>query len=379
MKNNATKNITFLVRKSYRSTYNNQHLVGEDTGERISLETAKRVISYILENEYIFSEKSVVWSFAGEGVFKDIDLIDEICDCLKLEMYRRKHRWFNSYRFSFVSDGLNYDDVKVQAFIGKNKMHLNIVMAISNQQWEYDIKNQKNILDKEVVSNLLRWHKQFPTAPIKTSIRSIDLPFVKERVLYFYSYGIHEVNINCVYDEVWKDGDATLLEEQLTDLADIIIDNGFYHEYACSFFDENIGKPMDVIFDNDNSCRAGKSLAIDAEGVFYPCAKFAHKSIPGRDKRTIGNIVDGLDQNKLRPFLVIDRCSQSDEKCINCEIASGCRWCQWDSYSTSEMDTIFKRSTLICKMHKARVRANNYYWRKMKLKIRSEQEQIKTR
>lgn len=61
----------------------------------------------------------------------------------------------------------------------------------------------------------------------------------------------------------------------------------------------------------------------------------------------------------------LDRTTQSPQKCIDCEVASGCAWCQGENYDAAESPTIFQRSVAICKMHKARVRANNYYWNKL--------------
>ena len=37
----------------------------------------------------------------------EIDLIDKICDYLKVEMYRRDHHWFKSFRFSFSTNGIS--------------------------------------------------------------------------------------------------------------------------------------------------------------------------------------------------------------------------------------------------------------------------------
>lgn len=53
--------------------------------------------------------------------------------------------------------------------------------------------------------------------------------------MHLYSLGIHEVNINVVFEDVWKNGDDNLFEEQLMQLADAIIDNDYYKDYACSF------------------------------------------------------------------------------------------------------------------------------------------------
>ena len=46
-------------------------------------------------------------------------------------------------------------------------------------------------------------------------------------------------------------------------------------------------------------------------------------------------------------------------------MAAGCAWCQGENYDAAETDTIYQRATAICRMHKARVRANNYYWNRL--------------
>ena len=190
--------------------------------------------------------------------------------------------------------------------------------------------------------------------------------------MHLYSLGIHEVNINCVFEDVWHEGDDILLEEQLILLADDIINSEYYKEYSCSFFSEHIGKPMDKVFDNQNWCGAGRMLAVDAAGFFYPCTRFAQYSLRDKKAWIIGNIHDGIDKNKLRPFLKLDRCTQSNAECIGCEVASGCAWCQGENYDAADTPTVYQRSTAICKMHKARVRANNYYWNKLYRKLELE-------
>ena len=160
-------------------------------------------------------------------------------------------------------------------------------------------------------------------------------------------------------------------------LADAIIDGGYYSDYACSFFSESIGKPMDKVLENNNWCGAGRMLAVDANGIFYPCTRFAQYSLRDKKAWVIGNVHDGIDKNRLRPFLTLDRCTQSPQECIDCEVASGCAWCQGENYDAACTSTVYQRSTAICKMHKARVRANNYYWNKLfrKLELEGEREE----
>lgn len=377
--NGNAKTITFIVTKDCQLACKYCYLVGKNVNERMTWDVAKSAIDYILGHEGSFPEESVVWDFIGGEPFLEIDLIDKICDYIKLEMYRLNHHWFNSYRFSFSTNGINYDSEKVQNFIAKNHSHLSVGITIDGTEVKHDLNriwkgtSPERGSYKDVVKNIPLWLKQFPKASTKVTISSADIPFIKESVLHLYSLGIHDVNINCVFEDVWKDGDHLLFEQQLIELADIIIDKEYYKDYFCSFFLEHIGKPLDKEQDNQNWCGSGKMLAIDAAGNFYPCTRFAQYSLREKEARIIGNIRDGIDSNKLRPFLSLDRCTQSRSECIDCEIASGCAWCQGENYDAADTDTIYQRSIAICKMHKARVRANNYYWNKLFHKLKQEE------
>ena len=371
------KNITFIVTKDCQLACKYCYLVGKNTKERMSWGVAKQAIDYILDNEYDenFNQESVVFDFIGGEPFLEIELIDKICDYIKQELYRRNHHWFNSYRFSFSTNGINYHEEKVQKFIAKNNTHLSIGITIDGTQQKHDLNRiwkgdgPERGSYNDVVRNIPLWLSQFPGGATKVTISSADIPYIKDSVLHLYSLGIHEVNINCVFEDVWEEGDDKKFEEQLMVLADAIIDNDLYKDYACSFYTEHMGKPMDCKLENGNWCGAGQMLSIDAAGNFYPCTRFAQYSLRNKKAWIIGNIKDGIDKNKLRPFLTLDRCTQSKQECIDCEVASGCAWCQGENYDAADTPTVFQRATEICKMHKARVRANNYYWNKLYRKL----------
>lgn len=342
----------------------------------MSWETAKKAVDYVLEHEKDFLEESVTWDFIGGEPFLEIDLIDKICDYIKIEMYRRNHHWFNSYRFSFSTNGINYHTQKVQRYIEKNTDHLSIGITIDGTRLKHDLnriyKNDDGVERgsyDDVVRNIPLWLKQFPFAGTKVTISHADIPYIKESVLHLYSLGIHDVNINCVFEDVWEEDDEKIFENQLMQLADSIIEDEYYKDFTCSFFSENIGKPM---LDNQNWCGAGMMLSIDAAGNFYPCTRFAQYSLRSKKACIIGNVKDGINKNLLRPFLTLDRITQSPQECIDCEVASGCAWCQGENYDAADTNTIYQRATAICKMHKARVRANNYYWNKLYRKLEQE-------
>lgn len=358
------------------------YLVGKNTKERMSWEVAKKTIDYVLDNEWYFNEESVIWDFIGGEPFLEIALIDQICDYIKIELFKRNHKWFNSYRFNFSTNGLNYQSDKVQNFIKKNIDHLSVTITIDGTKELHDTnrvyKGTNNGSYNDVVKNIPLYLEQFPVAATKVTITTSNIEFIKDSVLHLFSIGIHEVNINCVFEDVWKEGDDLRLENQLMELADEIIDNKLYINNSCSFFWEYLGKPMDKVTDNSNWCGAGNMLAVDAAGNFYPCTRFAQFSLRNKKALIVGNVNEGLDFNKLRPLLSLDRCTQSSQECIDCDVASGCAWCQGENYDAADTPTVFQRATAICKMHKARVRANNYYWNKLyrKLELEGEREEF---
>lgn len=378
----TAKNITFIVTKDCQLACKYCYLVGKNSEERMSWEVAQRAIDYILGNESDFKEESVVWDFIGGEPFLEIDLIDKICDYLKIEMYRLNHHWFNSYRFAFSTNGINYHEEKVQRFLLKNRAHISVGITIDGTRLKHDLnriyKHTGRGSYSDVLKNIPLWRSQFPNDGTKVTVSSADIPYIKESVLHLYSLDIHEVNINCVFEDVWREGDDVLFEDQLLQLADAIIDGQFYKDYSCSFFSENIGKPMDCVLHNQNWCGAGMMLAVDAAGNFYPCTRFAQYSLRNKKAWIVGNVYDGIDKNKLRPFLSLDRCTQSTQACIDCEVAEGCAWCQGENYDAADTPTIYQRATAICNMHKARVRANNYYWNKLyrKLELENEREML---
>lgn len=288
------KNITFIVTKDCQLACKYCYLVGKNEKERMTWDVAKKAIDYILRHEHMFPQPSVVWDFIGGEPFLEIDLIDKICDYLKIEMFRLNHHWFNSYRFSFSTNGINYDSEKVQKFISKNKSHLSIGITIDGTKRKHDLNRiwkgdgeERGSYD-DVVKNIPLWLEQFPNGGTKVTISSADIPYIKESVLHLYSLGIHEVNINVVFEDVWKEGDDKLFEEQLMELADSIIDGEIYNDYACSFYSEYIGNPLDNEVDNQNWCGAGRMLAIDAAGNFYPCTRFASYSLRTKNPLSLG-------------------------------------------------------------------------------------------
>ena len=384
-KDGRCKDITFIVTKDCQLACKYCYLVGKNGGERMSWDVACRAVDFILSQEHdeLFDFEAVVFNFIGGEPFLETSLIDRICDRLKMQMYLRGHHWFDSYRFSITTNGLNYDSAQVQHFINKNRKHLSLTITIDGTRRKHDLNRvwkgdgNRGTYDA-VVKNIPLWLSQFPDAATKVTISSSDIPYVCESVMHLFGLGIHTVHINCVFENVWQEGDDLQLEQQMRLLADTMIAQGMVGNYECSLFDKSIGHPLDARNDR-NWCGAGLMLAVDASGNLYPCTRFAKYSLREKPPRIIGHIDTGIDKNLVRPYYNLSRSLQSTQECIECEVASGCAWCQGENYDSADMPTIFHRSTAICKMHKARVRANRYFWEKVDKDVDSATQTVDNR
>lgn len=361
--------ITFIVTEDCNLRCKYCYQVHKNNKKNMDLETAKKAVDHILDHPEIYSAKSVVWEFIGGEPLLQVDLIDKIMDYIKIETYRRNHPWLHLYRFNICTNGILYDTDKVDKIIRKNKEKIGIEITIDGTKEKHDLqrvyKDGKGSYD-DVVKSVKKWVKDYPGQGTKVTFGHEDLKYLKESIVHIWNLGITEVPANVVYEDVWEDGDDIIFEQQLKELADYILDNHLWDKVNCSLFDQQIGQPHDEHSLHTNYCGSGRMLAIDADGNLYPCLRFAEYSLQNKKPIMIGNIDTGIDPDKIRPFLGLCTASQSSQECIDCEVASGCGWCQGNNYDNSENNTLYNHVTSICKMHKARVRANRYYWDKLK-------------
>jgi uncharacterized protein len=175
------KSITFIVTKDCQLACKYCYLVGKNNEERMLFQVAKQAIDYVLGHREMFNEQSVIFDFIGGEPFLEIELIDKICDYVKQQMYLLNHPWFDSYRFNFSTNGIMYDDVRVQNYIKKNHNHLSIGITIDGTQHKHDMnriyKDGRGSY-KDVVKNIPLWLEQFPNSGTKVTVGSEDLPYI---------------------------------------------------------------------------------------------------------------------------------------------------------------------------------------------------------
>lgn len=355
-----TQDCNLRCRYCYMTSKNRDNIMSYDTG--------KKAIDYFLTNSNLFTADAVVLEFIGGEPLLEIDLIDRLTDYFKLRAYELNHKWFTFFRISISTNGILYSTEKVQKYIKKNAGKLSIGITIDGTKEKNDLQRvypDGSGTYEDIVKNINLWKKQFPGATTKVTIGHDDLPYVKESIIHLWNLGLNEVPANVVFEDVWEEGDDIIFYNQLRELADYIIENSMWTKYNTSLFSQGIGCPLSEEELRKNSCGTGTMIAVDAKGNFYPCIRFMDYSLNNQKGYVTGNIYDGINREKIRPFYALNVKNQSDEECINCDVASGCQWCTGYNYDESGDGTIFRRSKSICKLHKARVRANNYLWSRL--------------
>lgn len=362
-KHEKAQTITFIITEDCNLRCKYCYITHKSSNNIMSFDTAKKFIDYILTVNVNRSE-AVIIEFIGGEPFIEIDLLDQICDYFKIASFKQNNDWYWNYRINICTNGVNYSDERVQKFIKKNMGKISVSITLDGTKEKHDLQrvfpNGSGSYDI-IKKNIPLWISQFGGST-KVTFASDDLIYLKDSIISLWNDGITKVAANVVFENVWKDGDDLLFEKQLVDLADYILDNKLYDKYYCTLFDENIGGYNTIEDLNRPHCGAGKMIAIGPNGKLYPCMRYKDYSLNNKKEWVIGTVYDGIDMEKVRPFVTAMNKLQSDDECINCEVASGCSYCQAFNYDEADTPTNFSRVKYICKMHKARVRANNYYF-----------------
>ncbi len=363
-------NITFCLTEDCNLRCKYCYEVHKNNKRKMSFATAKKVVDFVLSKNDIYNREGVVWEFIGGEPLLEINLADEISEYIKNRMQELNHPWKDNYIFHFSTNGILYHLPAFQDYLLKNKGYVSVGMSVDGNKVKHD--NQRVYKDgsgsyDDVIRNVELWKKQFPNASTKATFSHDDIPYLKDSVIHLWNIGIKKVMANIVLEDVWDENDPVIFESQLKELADYVIEKEIWKdpEYTVRFFDPYVGLPLKKIDMYKKYCGAGAMLAVDCDGNFFPCIRFLNFTLSNHSGYCIGNVNDGIDKNKLKAFNYLIRENMTPKKCNSCEIAGGCMNCVGSSYDDSEEGTIFHRTTYICEMHKANVRANDYFWNKL--------------
>ncbi len=357
------KNITFCVTEECNLRCKYCYMTGKNSFHRMSLDVAKKAVDYFLSQEP--EQDAVIWEFIGGEPLLEIELIDQISDYIKEQMYLRDHPWFNNYIFNVGSNGVLYDDPRVQAYIRKNATHISMGITIDGTKRKHDMnrvfRDGSGSYDA-IIENVKLWKKQFPYASTKVTFASDDLKYLKESIIHLWNLGLNIIPANVVFEDVWKEGDTDIFRQQLMELADYIIENELWYDHSVRFFDPNVGHPLSEGAKQQRFCGSGKMSAVDCSGKLYPCIRFLDFCMPGKPALCVGDIYDGVIPSRMKQFEALNIQRVNDEECNRCPVASGCFSCTGCNYEYSETNSIFNRTKFHCEIQKVQVECNEYFW-----------------
>lgn len=354
------------------------------TPKKMSVEVAKKAIDTLFDKEKMNGylddrkHKAVIIEFIGGEPFLNIEVMEFVADYFLYKATNLNHPWANHFMFSVTTNGtLLLDDPRVKHWIDKYKNRLSIGITIDGDKELHDacrvFHDGRGSYDT-VVKSVKYAIKNFGMYNTKVTFAHENLDKINTAIPHLFDLGLTDIHANCVYEDVWKEGDDKIFYNQLKALTDYMLDKKLYEDHYCSIFDNNIGHPLEPS-DNSNWCGGdGSMLAISVDGRFFPCIRYMKYAMTGEVKREemiIGDVDRGVESKNENKYLIslsnITRKSQSTEECFNCKVGQGCSWCTAFNYLT--FGTPNKRATFICKMHKARVAANCYYWNSLYRKL----------
>ena len=350
----------------------------------MSFETAKKFIDLLIEDSYkedtYFSmekTRGIIAEFIGGEPLLEIELIDKITDYFRGRLIELKHPWAPYFRISMISNGVLYFDERVQNYLEKNRGLVSFGISLDGCKELHDacriFNNGKGSYDLAAAA-AVDYMKNFdPTMSTKMTFAPENVEYAYDAIVNLVNLGYKSIQCNPIYEDKWNDEHPKIYYQQLKKIADYVLENKLYEYLFIRAFDAHGGFPNEIDVYNENYCGStGHMLACDYKGDIYPCIRFMKSSLGDSVKPyKIGDINNGINKMPEDRKLVnlldsITITSQSDDECINCQIATTCGWCTALNYQT--FGTPNKRLKSICGMHKAKILANVYYWNQVYLK-----------
>ena len=367
-----TNVITLVVTQACNLKCRYCYMVDKNKSHVMPKEVGYKAIDYALNLPNPL--EAVNLDFVGGEATLEMDLLESLSEYFRDQLEGMPcHPWKDAFVITVGTNGTTYRSKRFQRFLWRHRGHIWPALTIDGPKEKHDmhrIFNNGHGSFDTVFESAKLWVRQYWGAGPKVTFSSDDIHLLCDSIVWLWEeLGVDIVAANVVYEDVWKPGDDVIFEKQLRRLADISIDKGYWKHKNTTLFWEPT--PIDVhMADDRNWCGTGKMLAIDSKGDIYPCVRFMDYSLgnPDRKARIVGNIYDGLDENKLRAYMCLRRSLQSPQECIECMQQDYCSWCSGYNYDAADSDTMFQRSTANCAMHKAQHRANDYYWKRLEEK-----------
>jgi radical SAM peptide maturase (CXXX-repeat target family) len=370
----AVKTLTFVVTEDCNLACSYCYESKKGKGRAMSKGVAKKAVDSLLEggaiSRYLDPDgdlRAVILEFIGGEPLLQADLIGWICDYFRWRSWSLGHQ-LRSYMVSMTTNGVLYGSPEAQRLVAANKGRLSMTITIDGNKELHDacrrFPDGRGSFGAALEAAKLA-KAQLGLKTTKVTISPGNIRHLADNVVWlFEGLGLETVFANPVFEDVWEARHARIYHRELIKLADWLLEGSRRAERSTSLFSESIGRPMPPEDDMNWCGGTGLMLCVGTDGSLYPCLRYmSHSLSSGRAELKIGHVDAGIGSTPeeaaaLRGLRSITRRSQSPEKCLSCQVASGCAWCSAHNYDV--FGTAGKRATFICMMHKARVLANHY-------------------
>ena len=375
------REVTFQVTNqcNLRCDYCYEHHKGP---ESMSLETGKRIVDLLIRmweedkpGGFISKKtKTVILDFIGGEPLLEAPLVSDICDYFFKQCALKGCTLASGARISISTNGQNYFEPQVQAFVKRFAPFLSLNVSIDGHKALHDAHRVDAAGNGSFDKAIKAYHAAAGLGGKQTKMTFVpaSFPQMSEAILFMLDQNPDFIAANYAYEPIYTPQDARVLYDQLKIVSDHLI--ATKRVIACSILDHNIGYPVAKEDDKNYCGGSGGMLAFDTQGKAYPCLRYCPISI-GKEKAEkicIGDmqgIYNTPHTAKIRDYLdAITLSSQSTPECINCPVGVGCGWCS--AYNYESTGDVNRRVTNICWAHKGRTLASCYYHNKRYLELR---------
>lgn len=320
---------------------------------RMSLATAKSIVDFVLSTKVQMPE--VVFEIIGGEPLLEADMLSDLTDYIVHKLHSLRHPWRDHYYFSYVTNGTQFTS-NAKSLLLKHLPQTSVTLSLDGSR-ELQEQNRTGSYDK-IMADFDWWREHFPACAVKSTLRKASLPYLYDSIRFFVDeLRLPLICVNPVFEEAWTEAEFPNLYNRFKQIADYMLSEGRYKKSSLSLFRDNfeemIGRAADPC---DVRCGAGNTmLAFDTAGQIYPCIRF--KMTHTRAPYQLGNIINGINPNRLRQFAVY-QCLERDH-CLECQSKASCSRCiahEFDAYGHFN-----QRCLNLCSYAKALFQANAYF------------------
>lgn len=259
--------------------------------EVMSLDTGKRIVDMLIQmwlddkpGAFINrATKTIILDFIGGEPLLEPELIGDICEYFFKRCVQTGCKLSSGARISISTNGQNYFEPQVQAFIRRYAPFLSLNVSIDGHKALHDAHRVDAAGNGSFDKALKAYHAaaRFGGKQTKMTFVPSSFPQISEAILFMLDQNPDFIAANYAYEPIYTPHDASVLYDQLKIVADHLIETR--RVIACSILDHNIGYPVQKQDDKNYCGGSGNMLAFDPQGRAYPCLRYCPISI-GEEK-----------------------------------------------------------------------------------------------